>query len=74
VALIPCAGAEAHLIGKGGSNIRALEAKTGAHVRILNDTHQCEISGTPTQVKEAEELVKAHLARGGIENKRSARR
>ena len=35
---IPCAGAESRLIGKGGNNIRSLRERTGASIRVLNDS------------------------------------
>jgi hypothetical protein len=53
IQMIPCAGVESRIIGKGGQNIRILEAKTGARVRVLTGQKECELTGTPEQVAAA---------------------
>ena len=59
---IPCAGAESRLIGKGGNNIRSLRERTGASIRVLNDSQGvCVIEGAPEQVAAAAALVREHI-------------
>jgi far upstream element-binding protein len=58
---IPCAGAESRIIGKGGNNIRSLRERTGASIRVLNDSQTCVIEGTPEQVAAAAAVVREHI-------------
>ena len=51
--IVPCAGVESRIIGKGGQNIRTLRERTGAQIKVRNDTRDCEITGPPHAVDAA---------------------
>ena len=51
--IIPCAGVESRIIGKGGQNIRALRERTGAQIKVRNETRDVEITGHPQAVEAA---------------------
>ena len=51
--IIPCAGVESRIIGKGGQNIRALRERTGAQIKVRNETRDAEITGHPQAVEAA---------------------
>lgn len=50
----PAAGA---IIGKGGSNIKLLQSRSGARVIINNSTGRVEVSGSSAAVDEALRLL-----------------
>ena len=62
VLLIPCLGAEFHIIDQDESNIRTIEAETGAKVRIIITSMECEVTGTDEQVSAAAVLVREHVS------------
>ena len=51
--IIPCAGVESRIIGKGGQNIRALRERSGAQIKVRNETRDVEITGHPQAVEAA---------------------
>mmetsp|Transcript_13475 Transcript_13475/g.23983 ORF Transcript_13475/g.23983 Transcript_13475/m.23983 type:complete len:700 (+) Transcript_13475:97-2196(+) len=55
----------AAIIGKGGENIKRLQAETGASIDIDNESSVCLITGEPEQVAKAEELVKLYIEHRG---------
>ena len=59
---IMCDGVESRIIGKGGQNIRALMHRTGAHVRVISEVHQCIITGAPHTVAAAAAEVRDIIA------------
>jgi len=58
------------IIGKGGSNIKMLQARSGARVTVNNHRNCVEISGSASAVAEARRLVqqqiKAFQATGAV--------
>lgn len=64
---IPCSGMEGRIIGKGGENIRRLEADSGARVRINRERLVVEISGEPGCVETAVRLVQELMASSGAD-------
>jgi len=52
---IKIAGYEGRIIGKGGSVIREIQERTGAHIQIFKDVGICDVSGTGAQAA-AEEI------------------
>ena len=60
--IIPCAGVESRIIGKGGQNIRALRERTGAQIKVRNETRDVEITGHPQAVEAAATSSRAATA------------
>jgi polyribonucleotide nucleotidyltransferase len=56
------------IIGKGGSNIKSLQARSGARVAVNTSTGRAEVSGSAAAVAEALRLLQlqidAHQATG----------
>jgi far upstream element-binding protein len=50
---IPAQGQEGRIIGKGGENIRALSAQTGAKITIIKETGMVRVSGDADRVRDA---------------------
>ena len=44
---------ESRIIGKGGQNIRALRERSGAQIKVRNETRDAEITGHPQAVEAA---------------------
>ena len=64
---IPCSGMEGRIIGKGGENIRRIEADSGARVRINRERLVVEISDAPGCVETAVRLVQELMASSGAD-------
>jgi polyribonucleotide nucleotidyltransferase len=53
------------IIGKGGENIRKLQAESGAMIDLDGETSVCTITGDAAQVAKAKELIKLYIEHRG---------